>query len=59
METPSGKVKPYTPKSFPKKAVIVQFNYGPLPIEIYLDAVKKAWNSGFIYDGHIAKLTPE
>ena len=59
METPSGKVKPYTPKSFPKKAVIMQFNYGPLPIEIYLDAVKKAWNSGFIYDGHIAKLTPE
>ena len=59
METLSGKVKPYTPKSFPKKAVVVQFNYGALPIEVYLDTNAKSWNSSFIYDGHVAKLTPE
>lgn len=59
MKTAAGKVKPYAPKSFPGKAVVVQFNYGPLPIEVYLDTKANAWNSCFIQDGHIAKLTPE
>ena len=59
METPSGKVKPYTPKSFPDKAVVVQFNYGTLPIQLYLDTKAKSWNSCFMKDGHVAKLTPE
>ncbi len=58
LETASGKVKPYTPKSFPSKAVIVQFNYGTIPVQIYLDTNEKAWNSSFIQDGHIAKLSP-
>ena len=59
METPSGKIKPYSPKSFPDKALVVQFNYGPTPIQIYLDTKAKKWNSSFMQDGHIAKLTPE
>ena len=59
METPSGKVKPYAPKSFPDKAVVIQFNYGPTPIQIYLDTKAKTWNSSFTQDGHIAKLSPE
>ena len=59
METSSGKIKPYSPKSFPDKAVIIQFNYGALPIQIYLDTKNKCWNSSFIQDGHIAKLSPE
>ena len=59
MPTSSGKVKPYSPKSFPGKACIVQFNYGAVPVTIYLDTKAKAWNSSFIQDGHIAKLAPE
>lgn len=59
MPTQSGKIKPYTPKSFPDKAIVVQFNYGSLPIQIYLDTKECAWNSCFIQDGHIAKLSPE
>lgn len=59
MKTLGGKVKPYAPKSFPEKAVVVQFNYGSIPIQIYLDTKAKAWNSSFVVDGHIAKLSPE
>ena len=59
MATPSGKIKPYSPKSFPTKAVVVQFQYGALPIELYLDTNAKEWNSCFVQDGHVAKLTPE
>ncbi len=32
VDMPSGKRKPYAPKSFPEKAVVVQFNYGTTPI---------------------------
>lgn len=59
METPAGKIKPYAPKSFPEKAVVVQFQHGDIPIQLYLDTKEKSWNSSFIQDGHIAKLTPE
>lgn len=59
METSSGKVKPYAPKSFPDKAIVVQFQHGAIPVQIYLDTNEKAWNSSFIQDGHIAKLSPE
>lgn len=59
METQSGKLKPYAPKSFPDKAVLVKFNYGPTTIDVFLDTKKKTWNSCFVQDGHIAKLNPE
>ena len=59
METPGGKTKPYAPKSFPDKAVVVQFQYGTIPIQVYLDTKGLAWNSCFAQDGHVAKLTPE
>lgn len=59
MKNSDGKIKPYNFKAFPDKAIIIQFNYGPLPIEIYLDTKKKVWNSNFIQNGHIAKLSPE
>ena len=59
MKTSSGKVKPYAPKSFPEKAVIVQFQHGDMPIQVYLSTKDKCWNSCFVQDGHIAKLTPE
>lgn len=59
MPNSSGKMKPYTPKSFPDKAVVVQFNYGSIPIQIYFDPKKAEWNSSFVIDNHIAKLSPE
>ena len=59
METPSGKVKPYAPKSFPDKAIVIQFQHSDTPIQIYLDTKTKQWNSCFIQDGHIAKLSIE
>lgn len=59
MPTPGGKIKPYAPKSFPDKAVIIQFQCGATPIQMYLDTKSKVWNSSFILDGHVAKLTPE
>ena len=59
IDTPSGKHKPYAPKSFPDKAVVVQFNYGVIPIQIYFDTKSATWNSSFILDNHIAKLSPE
>ena len=59
METLNGKVKPYAYKSFPTKAIVIQFQYGTIPIQIYLDTDKKCWNSCFVNNGHIAKLTPE
>lgn len=59
MPTQSGKVKPYSPKAFPEKAVVVQFQYGTTPIQIYLDTDGKCWNSSFAKDGHIAKLSIE
>lgn len=57
MPTSSGKVKPYAPKSFPDKAVVVQFQFGPTPIQIYLDTKNLCWNSSFIIDNHIGKLS--
>ena len=59
MKTASGKVKPYAPKSFPDKAVVVQFQYGSIPIQVYLDPNGLCWNSCFTQDGHVAKLTPD
>ena len=59
MPTSSGKTKPYAPKSFPDKAVIVQFQFGSLPIQIYLDTKNLSWNSDFIIDNHIGKLSTE
>lgn len=59
MPTDSGKVKPYAPKSFPDKAVVIQFQNGPMPIQIYLDTNDCKWNSSFTQNGHIAKLSPE
>ena len=59
MKNSEGKEKPYNLKAFPDKAVIIQFNYGPTQIEIYLDTKNKVWNSCFIQNGHIAKLSPE
>lgn len=57
--TTDGKKKPYTPKSFPEKAIIIQFAFNNQPIEIYLDTQNNAWNSRLIIDNHIGKLTPE
>ena len=37
LPTDAGKIKPYAPKSFPDKAIIVQFQNGQIPIQIYLD----------------------
>ena len=59
IENPYGKMKPYNPKSFPDKAIIVQFEHDGKKFQIYLDSKDKAWNSFFIQDGHIAKLSPE
>lgn len=59
MRNDSGQIKPYTPKAFPDKAVIVQFEDGGIPFEIYFDTKEKAWNSHFEVDGHAAKLSPE
>jgi hypothetical protein len=59
MTNTEGSIKPYNPKSFPDKAVIVQFQYGAIPIQIYLDTKECKWNSCFIIDDHVAKLSPE
>ena len=59
LPTTGGKIKPYAPKSFPDKAIVIQFQNGQIPIQIYLDAKKCEWNSCFIQDGHIAKLSIE
>lgn len=59
MPNSSGTVKPYNPKSFPDKAVVVQFQHGVTPIQIYLDTNENKWNSCFIVDDHIGKLSPE
>ena len=59
MPTQNGKVKPYAPKSFPDKAIVIQFQNGITSIQIYLDTKKNTWNSNFIQNGHIAKLSPE
>lgn len=59
IDMPSGKRKPYAPKSFPQKAIVVQFNHGVTPIQIYFDTESASWNSAFIQDNHVAKLTPE
>ena len=58
-ETSTGKKKPYQPKTFPNKAIIVQFEHNDMPIEIYLDAQEYAWNSRLAIDGEIGKLSPE
>lgn len=59
IENPYGKMKPYNPKSFPDKAVVIQFEHNGKTFQIYLDAKDKVWNSFFIQDGHVAKLSPE
>ena len=59
IENPYGKMKPYNPKSFPDKAVVVQFEKDGTQFQIYLDSKDKKWNSFFIQDGHVAKLSPE
>ena len=59
IENPYGKMKPYNPKSFPDKAVVIQFQNNGTDFQIYLDARDKKWNSFFKQDGHVAKLTPE
>lgn len=59
IENPYGKMKPYNPKSFPDKAVVVQFENDGTDFQIYFDTNEKAWNSFFIKDGHVAKLAPE
>lgn len=59
IENPYGKKKPYNPKSFPDKAVVIQFDNNDTKFQIYLDANEKAWNSFFMKDGHVAKLSPE
>lgn len=59
LENPYGKMKPYNPKSFPDKAVVVQFEHDGTKFQIYLDTRENAWNSFFIKDGHVAKLSPE
>ena len=59
LPTDAGKIKPYAPKSFPDKAIIVQFQNGQIPIQIYLDTKNGEWNSSFLQNGHIAKLSIE
>ena len=59
IENPYGKMKPYNPKSFPDKAVVIKFDNNGIEYQIYLDTEEKAWNSFFITDGHVAKLSPE
>lgn len=58
-ELDNGKKKPYQPKTFPNKAIIIQFLYNKKPIEIYLDTKQNAWNSRLISNGSIGKLSPE
>ena len=55
----SGKLKPYNPKAFPDKAIVIIFQYDGKNIQIYLDAKKHCWNSIFKIDGHAAKLSAE
>lgn len=57
--TSQGKKKPYAPKTFPEKAIVIQFVHNGQPIEIYLDAMDNKWNSRLIVDKHIGKLSIE
>lgn len=57
--TSDGKKKPYTPKTFPEKAIIIQFIHDNSPIEIYFDVKNNAWNSRLVVDKCIGKLSPE
>lgn len=55
------KEKPFTPKAFPEKAIVIRIP-ACLPtsdIEIYLDTKDKVWDSKFFYNGKLGKLSAD
>jgi len=51
-ENSEGKDKPFTPKAFPGKAVVICIPVDSnLQIQIYLDADECVWDSKFTYNG--------
>lgn len=59
-ENSEGKDKPFTPKAFPGKAIVICIPVDDLlQIQIYLDADEHVWDSKFMYNGQFCKLSPE
>lgn len=54
-----GKIKPFTPKAFPLKAIDIFLEVENGVIEIYLKSDDGMWNSRAVIDGRFGKLTPE
>lgn len=54
------KEKPFTPKAFPGKAIIIRIPINEkLWIEIYLDSEEKVWDSKIVMEGQLKKLSPD
>lgn len=58
-ENSEGKEKPFTPKAFPGKAVVIVLPLDGFNIEIYLDSDNLMWDSKFVFNGRFGKLSPE
>jgi len=54
-----GKIKPFTPKAFPLKAIDIFVEVDGGMVELYLNSEDGMWNSKVIMDGRFGKLTPE
>lgn len=54
-----GKEKPFTPKSFPGKAILIKIPFNGNSIEIYLDSNDCVWDSKAMVDGKLCKLSPD
>lgn len=56
----AGKIKPYNPKSFPKKAIDIKFEQDGNNIDVYFNTFDKCWDSEVkTQNGETVKLSPE